>query len=178
MAVEMPRGGAEGHHRGNSVSLTADSERYVAGMSVADGITWLSIYRHGGAHVREQITGRPFIDTADHGNEGPPGSNDAPPYPDDGLDPGSNECLRCYLMRMLDLSGCDGTHRWTERWRDARAPRASGLIRKLAHRGGICCDCEVIFNVWPDYPETEVRLPCAGTAPGCTDPCDLAPTTP
>jgi Protein of unknown function (DUF2695) len=88
-------------------------------------------------------------------------------------DPGENECLRCYLVRMLHISGCDGTHRWTTRWRDARAPRATGLLRKLASRGGICCDCEVIFNVWPDYPETEALLPCAGTSPGCTDPCDL-----
>ena len=90
-------------------------------------------------------------------------------------DPGENECLRCYLVRMLHSSGCDGTHRWTTRWRDARAPRVVDLLRKLAGRGGICCDCEVIFNVWPDYPETEALLPCAGTSPGCIDPCDLGP---
>ena len=88
-------------------------------------------------------------------------------------DPGQDECLRCYLMRMVNLAGCDGTHRWTVRWRDARAPRATGLLRKLERRGGICCDCEVLFNVWPDYPQAPRLLPCAGTAPGCTDPCDL-----
>jgi hypothetical protein len=65
--------------------------------------------------------------------------------------PGENECLRCYLLRMLHESGCDGTHRWTLRWRDARAPRASGLIRGLERRGGYC-DCEVIFNAYPGYP--------------------------
>jgi hypothetical protein len=90
-------------------------------------------------------------------------------------DPGENECLRCYLRRMLVISGCDGTHRWTLRWRDARAPRATDLVPELAPHGGICCDCEVIFNVWPDYPDTEDLLPCAGTGPGSIDPCDLGP---
>ena len=90
-------------------------------------------------------------------------------------DPGDDECLRCYLRRMLVISGCDGTHRWTLRWRDARAPRAMSLLSRLADSGGICCDCEVIFNVWPDYPQTEDLLPCAGTDPGCIDPCELGP---
>jgi hypothetical protein len=93
--------------------------------------------------------------------------------PSGNPDPSQHECLRCYLMRMVNLAGCDGTHRWTVRWRDARAPRATGLLRKLERRGGICCDCEVLFNVWPDYPQTRRLLPCAGTAPGCTDPCAL-----
>jgi hypothetical protein len=89
-------------------------------------------------------------------------------------DPGDNECLRCYLVRAVREFGCDGTHRWTLRWRDARAPRATALLSKLARRGGICCDCEVVFNVWPDYPETDHPVPCAGTTrPGSTDPCDL-----
>jgi len=85
--------------------------------------------------------------------------------------PRDGECLRCYLLRMLTAHGCDGTHRWTIRWRDARAPRATGLLRKLARRGGCCCDCEVIFNVWRDYEEDEVNLPCAGVPVGATEPC-------
>ena len=38
-------------------------------------------------------------------------------------DPGERECLRCYLVRMLADFGCDGTHRWTERWRDLSSKR-------------------------------------------------------
>lgn len=87
-------------------------------------------------------------------------------------DPGEHECLRCYLLRMLDESGCDGSHRWTLRWRNARAPRASGLISRLQRQGGYC-DCEVIFNAMPDYPEVDSILPCAGVPEGSTRPCDL-----
>jgi hypothetical protein len=90
-------------------------------------------------------------------------------------DPGKRECLRCYLVRMLDDFGCDNTHRWTARWRDLRAPRATALLHRLAWRGGACCDCEVIFNVCPDYPATDRLLPCAGvTRAGSTQPCQLA----
>jgi hypothetical protein len=96
----------------------------------------------------------------------------AAPDAADCPEPGEQECLRCYLMRMMNQTGCDGTHRWTTRWRDARVPRATGLLRRLARRGG-CCDCEVLFNVWPDYPEAQGPLPCAGVAPGCIEPCGL-----
>jgi hypothetical protein len=126
-------------------------------MSAADAITVLSIRALKEIMMEETIVNHSLTEA----NESP--------------DPGENECLRCYLMRMLHISGCDGTHRWTTRWRAARAPQATDLLRELAGRGGICCDCEVIFNVWPDYPENEVLLPCAGTSPGCTDPCALVP---
>jgi hypothetical protein len=90
-------------------------------------------------------------------------------------EPGERECLRCYLLRMMDQFGCDGTHRWTVRWRDRRAPKSRGLLRRLARCGGCCCDCEVILNVFPWYPETAYLVPCAGVArPGSPDPCDLA----
>jgi hypothetical protein len=86
-------------------------------------------------------------------------------------EPGERECLRCYLVRMITAFGCDGTHRWTERWRDLRAPRATALKERLARRGGICCDCEVMYNVYPDSAEP---LPCAGvTRAGSTQPCAL-----
>ena len=89
-------------------------------------------------------------------------------------EPGLRECLRCYLVRMLAAFGCDGTHRWTERWRDLRAPRATALVERLARRGGICCDCEVTLNVYRDYPDTAEPLPCAGVSrAGSTQPCDL-----
>jgi hypothetical protein len=89
-------------------------------------------------------------------------------------EPGQRECLRCYLIRMLDEFGCNSTHRWTRRWRDARAPRARALIERLQQRGACCCDCEVLLNVFTDYPETNRVLPCAGVSrAGSTQPCDL-----
>jgi hypothetical protein len=88
--------------------------------------------------------------------------------------PGERECLRCYLLRMISEFGCDGTHRWTVRWRDLRAPRARDLVRRLAERGGICCDCEVVSNVFPGYPRGGPALPCAGLIrTGSALPCDL-----
>ncbi|NEE03115.1 DUF2695 domain-containing protein [Phytoactinopolyspora halotolerans] len=90
-------------------------------------------------------------------------------------EPGERECLRCYVLRMLHEFGCDGTLRWAKYWRDLRAPRAQALARKLAYRGGHC-DCEVIFNVYPRYPQTTKLQPCAGVSRrGCTKPCALGP---
>ncbi|HTP15931.1 MAG TPA: DUF2695 domain-containing protein [Streptosporangiaceae bacterium] len=87
-------------------------------------------------------------------------------------EPGERECLRCYLLRMISEFGCDGTHRWTIRWRDLRAPRARGFVRRLQSRGGICCDCEVIFNVFPGSAQTD-QVPCAGVLrAGSALPCD------
>jgi hypothetical protein len=92
----------------------------------------------------------------------------------DLTEPGDRECLRCYLLRMLEEFGCDNTHRWTERWRSLRAPRAQALLRRLAARGACCCDCEVILNVFRDYPDTGRLLPCAGVSrAGSTKPCKL-----
>lgn len=89
-------------------------------------------------------------------------------------EPGRRECLRCYLVRMISEFGCDGTHRWTERWRDLRAPRARGLVQRMQRRGGCCCDCEVILNVFPDHPAGGRILPCAGVSrPGSAVPCQL-----
>ncbi len=88
-------------------------------------------------------------------------------------EPGKRECLRCYLMRMLNAFGCDNTHRWAARWRDLRAPRAAALLDRLADCGGFC-DREVLFNVYPGYPETDRILPCAGVSrAGSTQPCTL-----
>jgi Protein of unknown function (DUF2695) len=88
-------------------------------------------------------------------------------------EPEEHECLRCFLLRMISEFGCDGTHRWTIRWRDERAPRATALLRRLAQLGG-CCDCEVLMNVFPDYPDAVRPLPCAGQPrAGSAMPCDL-----
>jgi hypothetical protein len=92
----------------------------------------------------------------------------------DDMEPGERECLRCYVMRMVSEYGCDNTHRWVTKWRDLRAPRSKGLLQWLSRRGGVCCDCEVMMNVWPDYPVSGRLLPCAGVSrPGSTDPCHL-----
>jgi hypothetical protein len=88
--------------------------------------------------------------------------------------PVDSECLRCFLLRMINEFGCDGTYRWTIRWRDMRAAQPGGLLRQLQLRGGCCCDCEILLNVFPDYPPAEAPLPCAGVnRPGSSKPCDL-----
>jgi hypothetical protein len=74
-------------------------------------------------------------------------------------EPARRECLRCFLDRMIRAHGCDNTKKWTIMWRDRRAPRDGQLIGRLEERGGICCDCEVVFNVWEheegDWQEEE-----------------------
>jgi len=88
-------------------------------------------------------------------------------------EPHDRECLRCFLVRMLGDFGCDGSHRWTIRWRGVRAPLATGLLARLAELGG-GCDCEVLMNVFPHYPAPGRPLPCAGQPqPGSAVPCDL-----
>jgi hypothetical protein len=78
-------------------------------------------------------------------------------------EPGGRECLLCYLHRMLASHGCDNTKRWTVRWRDRRAPGNEMLIAELEARGGLCCDCEVVMNVWDyDGEDEEVDTPTAG----------------
>lgn len=75
------------------------------------------------------------------------------------------ECLRCYLLRVLRPGGCDNTKKWTIRWRDRRAPGDEHLLARLAERGGICCDCEILLNVWEDVDDSDTRWPsrCSGT---------------
>lgn len=102
------------------------------------------------------------------------------------------ECLPCYVYRMLEY-GCTG-FRWAGHYRDVRAPRATGLERRLGSIGGFC-DCEIFMNayqpileVWtpgstvrnkygfeeiiePEWPE---EMPaCRGARPGSTKPCSL-----
>jgi hypothetical protein len=90
-------------------------------------------------------------------------------------EPGERECLRCFLLRMSTEFGCDGSHRWTIRWQAERAPRARGLLRRLEQLGGTC-DCEVIYTIFPDYPQATALLPCAGMPQaGSAAPCRLRP---
>ncbi|HEY1623820.1 MAG TPA: DUF2695 domain-containing protein [Streptosporangiaceae bacterium] len=85
-----------------------------------------------------------------------------------GNEPVREECLRCYLARMIRAHGCDNTMKWTLRWRDRRAPGDVQLLDNLEERGGICCDCEVVFNVWQgeeeDWPPAEEQGDRSGTA--------------
>jgi hypothetical protein len=60
--------------------------------------------------------------------------------------PRENECLCCYVARMLDEFDCDGSHRHALCYRDARAPRATALITRLGQIGACCCDCELFLN--------------------------------
>lgn len=103
--------------------------------------------------------------------------------------PRPNECLVCYVFRMLDY-GCDG-HYWLRRFRDLRSPRATALERRVERLGGYC-DCEMIMNAyrpnpspwslddefddeeeqeWPVYEEG--KPPCAGVRSNSTRSCSL-----
>jgi hypothetical protein len=102
-----------------------------------------------------------------------------------GDEPGRQECLRCYLVRMIRAHGCDNTKKWTIRWRARRAPGDGQLMGQIEERGGICCDCEVVFNVWehedPDWEagHEDFRSGTAGSpgvvCPGTSGGDPLAP---
>lgn len=106
-------------------------------------------------------------------------------------EPGDDECLLCYVFRMLEF-GCTGL-RWAGRYRDLRAPRATALERRLAQKGGYC-DCEIFMNgyelareLWVEaeeyvedgvtYLEDPTRpdpMPsCRGVRVGSTQGCSL-----
>lgn len=80
------------------------------------------------------------------------------------------ECLPCYLDRMLRTAPCDGTLRLAKRYRDAVAPRATALERRMQDRGGFC-DCEILWNVY--NAKSDEVIPCLGVRRGNTSPCDL-----
>ncbi|GMA19641.1 DUF2695 domain-containing protein [Arsenicicoccus piscis] len=61
--------------------------------------------------------------------------------------PFADECLACFVYRVLAVHGCDGGLRWTMRWRDARAPRATALASRLASASATC-DCRVVFTAY------------------------------
>lgn len=109
------------------------------------------------------------------------------------LDPDPGECLLCYVHRMLLEFGCDGQLRFAAHYRDARAPRAIGLERRMGRVGGYC-DCEVfmngfelraeywVFEVAPGQDEDvydgeptwpDPLPPCTGVRAGSAQPCSL-----
>jgi Protein of unknown function (DUF2695) len=97
---------------------------------------------------------------------------DRPGPPDE---PAPDECLACFVDRMMRLYGCANRLTWAMRWRDRRAPRATALRRRLEARGGFC-DCEVLMNVhvrpeWLPGPWGEVDSRPATTGEGTAPPC-------
>lgn len=107
--------------------------------------------------------------------------------------PQTGECLVCFVSRMVDDFGCNGTHRFTLRFRDLTAPAATALLERLARKGACCCDCEVIANAYvlvheqfagydwgqddPDDQQAadvavcEPLPPCRTVRRGSTQPC-------
>ena len=100
------------------------------------------------------------------------------------LAPHPQECVLCYLARMVAEHDCDSTLRWTGRFRALRSPLATGLEERMRSVGGFC-DCEIFANGYglarehlvrdldTDELEAPARLPpCAGVGRmDSTRPC-------
>ncbi|MDN5794584.1 MAG: DUF2695 domain-containing protein [Intrasporangium sp.] len=96
--------------------------------------------------------------------------------------PRPEECLACFVHRMVGLQGCSDALRWVEQFRVHRARRATALTRRLTAQGARC-DCSVTDVVWRVGPELwewawdgrlvppEVVPPCRGVRPNSTQPC-------
>jgi hypothetical protein len=93
------------------------------------------------------------------------------------------ECLYCYVARMLDELDCDNTLRFVRRYREQRAPAATGLERSFEAIGGYC-DCEIFLNGMTiarslcirdeetgDWSEPETMPDCQGVERGSTKNC-------
>lgn len=63
-----------------------------------------------------------------------------------GAHPG--ECLYCYLNRVMAEFGCHGSHEWTRRWCEAQVDPTGWVLPWVQRNGGLCCDCEVLPNVF------------------------------
>lgn len=101
----------------------------------------------------------------------------------DLTNPREGECLMCYVARLVDELGCDTSLRWAVKFRDARAPKATALERRLGQVGGFC-DCEIFLNGFelarhlcryePEYDDLvpPEELPsCSGVRVNSTQPC-------
>ena len=92
--------------------------------------------------------------------------------------PRGDECLMCYLLRVVEAFGCDTTLRWSKRWiRHQRTVhrRVGRLSSELRRRGGFC-DCEVLMNVYgyrlPETPDRS-RAPTPGSDGDAPPDCGL-----
>ena len=93
------------------------------------------------------------------------------------VEPQQRECLPCYVTRMLTDFGCDGTMRWTRRWRALRTPEVTALDRTF-RRHRTRCDCGVPAALGTrgagshHTPRaSDPPPPCAGVRRGSTRPC-------
>ncbi|MGO2079664.1 DUF2695 domain-containing protein [Glutamicibacter arilaitensis] len=94
------------------------------------------------------------------------------------LEPVEHECLACYLLRAVCAQGCDGTQLFLLAYRDANAPRATAVARKMQLLGGYC-DCEILANAIRPITreanqavENDEELVCKGVRRGTTQPCE------
>lgn len=101
------------------------------------------------------------------------------------VEPQERECVCCYVARAVAEHGCDGTLRLARAHRDATAPGAVGLERRLT-RIGVTCDCAVEERGWwlrrehweRDLDTDELRPPaprpgCGWVPSGSSQPCGL-----
>jgi Protein of unknown function (DUF2695) len=72
-----------------------------------------------------------------------------------------NECLYCYLCRMIDEFWCCGDHRFTKTWADGRRVRGRPIVDWARATHGYC-DCEVLLNSLGRRSTRRVGLVCAG----------------
>jgi Protein of unknown function (DUF2695) len=89
--------------------------------------------------------------------------------------PREEECLCCYVARLLVEFPCDGSLRHALHYRDVVAPLAQRLATNLGRMGGYC-DCEILMNGYQLRGEDvdaacDVLPPCDGASRGSVQPC-------
>ena len=192
--------------RGGTTEITASEAQFFWGWRYSnhatealDGDVYV-VTPHGWANLSPKFAGTaPALPTGADVLDSEPGVREAERVLADaslallGQEP--RECLVCYVHRMLMEFGCDCRLRFAAHYRDVRAPRATGLERRLGRMGGYC-DCEMFFNSYdlrPQYWVADVAgardefdedgdegrtwpkpLPsCRGVRAGSTQPCSL-----
>lgn len=87
--------------------------------------------------------------------------------------PQPGQCLACFVAAALEQYGCDGTLRFSLRYRDVTAPRAVALVSRL-DRVGAFCDCELFLNGY-ELPDEDTDRPayCLAVRKGSVTPCAL-----
>ena len=96
-----------------------------------------------------------------------------------------DECLFCYVARMLEEHGCGTSLRFVRSYRDQRAPRATAVERRMGEMGGFC-DCEIFLNGMTmarslltydeeaeEWLQPEERPGCRGVRLGSTKSCGV-----
>lgn len=93
------------------------------------------------------------------------------------LDPRRQECVVCYVDRLLRRGDCSGDLDLAAWWGGLRAPRATTLVPRLRALGATC-DCEVLTRLYVSVPALERRTAapwdapvCKGVPTGSAQPC-------